>query len=46
MFLRMSTIKLNTDRTCLGHLVNNAQALQENNATLVANQSAGTVVAI
>ena len=46
MSIRMSTIKLNTDRICLGHLASNARSLQENNATLVANQSACTVVAI
>ena len=28
----MSTIKLNTDCICFGHLASNAQSLQENNA--------------
>ena len=30
MSIRMSTIKLNTDCICLGHLASNARSLQEN----------------
>ena len=30
MSIRMSTIKLNTDCICLGHLASNAMSLQEN----------------
>ena len=32
MFIRVSTIKLNTDCICLGHLACNARSLQQNNA--------------
>ena len=44
----MSTIKLNTDCICLGHLglVNNARSLQETFASLAANQNTRTFVAI
>ena len=44
----MSTIKLDTDCICLGHLANNARArsLQTNNARLATNHSARTIVAI
>ena len=36
MFLRISTIKLNTDCICLGHLASNAQLLQENSQSELA----------
>ena len=42
----MSTIKLDTDGICLGHLANNAQSLQANNAHLATNQSTRTIVDI
>ena len=42
----MSTIKLNTDCICLGHLASNAWSLQENLAHLAANQSEHAIVAI
>ena len=42
----MSTIKLNTDCICLGHLASNGWSIQENNARLAANRSARTIVAI
>ena len=42
----MSTVKLNTDCICLGHLGGDARSLQENNARLAANLSARTVVAM
>ena len=45
-FIRMATIKLNTDCICLGHLASNAWSIQENNARLAANRSARTIVAI
>ena len=38
MSIRMTTIKLNTDCICLGHLASNARSLQENLAHLAANQ--------
>ena len=37
--LRMSTVKLNTDCICLGHLASNAGSLQENLVRLAASQS-------
>ena len=46
MSIRMSTIKLNTDCVCLGHLASNARSLEENNARLAASESACTVVVI
>ena len=42
MSIRISTIKLNTDCICLGHLASNAWSLQENNVCLAANQSTHT----
>ena len=43
MFIRMSTIKLNTDCICLGHLASNdVQSLQENSQSeraIVINKS-------
>ena len=39
MSLRMSTVKLNTDCICLGHLASNAGSLQENLVRLAASQS-------
>ena len=46
MSIRMTTIKLNTDCICLGHLASNALSLQENLAHLAANQSERAIVAM
>ena len=46
MSIRMSTIKLNTDCICLGHLASNAWSFKENLAHLAANQSERAIVAI
>ena len=46
MSIRMTTIKLNTDCICLGHLASNARSLQENLAHLAANHSECAIVAI
>ena len=40
----MSTIKLNAEGTCLGHLVNSARSLQGNLARSAANQSVRTTL--
>ena len=40
-----STVKLNTDSICFGHLANYVRSLQENLARSAANQSARTIVA-
>ena len=42
----MSTIKLNTDYICLGHLTTNARSLHTNLARLAANQSVHAIVAV
>ena len=46
MSIRTSTINLNTDYICLGHLASNAWSLRENNVGSTANQSSRTIVAI
>ena len=46
--LRMSTIKLNKDYICLGHIASNGRTLQENNAAFNSQsyRSSHSIVAI